>query len=82
MPERFWVPIGLTLPTVAPGQNSGALRFVSPVLHIPSRKDDGHRRNVSARKVSGYSPETTFQKLSLKPAHTKSAKLKAHNKPG
>jgi hypothetical protein len=36
MPERFWIPLELrfALPTVAPGQTPGALRFVSLALHI------------------------------------------------
>ena len=42
----------LSLPTVAPGQTPGALRFVSLVLHILPHKGERHRRNVSARKVS------------------------------
>jgi hypothetical protein len=52
----------LSLPTVAPGQTPGALRFVSLVLHIPPQKGGGHRRNVSARKVSELElhPETYF----------------------
>src|SRR3974390_3461842 len=33
-PERFWIPLRLSLPTVAPGQFPGALRFVSLALHI------------------------------------------------
>jgi len=33
-PERFWIPFRPSLPTVAPGQNPGALRFVSLALHI------------------------------------------------
>jgi len=32
--ERFWIPFRLSLPTVAPGQFPGALRFVSLALHI------------------------------------------------
>jgi hypothetical protein len=36
MLERFWIPLELrlALPTVAPGQTPGALRFVSLALHI------------------------------------------------
>jgi len=48
-------PFRLTLPTVAPGQIPGALRFVSPALHIPPQKGERHRRNVSARKASKLS---------------------------
>jgi hypothetical protein len=53
-PERFWIPLELrfALPTVAPGQTPGALRFVSLALHILPQKGGRHRRNVSARKVS------------------------------
>jgi hypothetical protein len=32
--ERFWIPLRLSPPTVAPGQTAGALRFVSLALHI------------------------------------------------
>jgi hypothetical protein len=52
------------LPTVAPGQIPGALRFVSLALHILPHKGERRRRNVSARKVSGHAaiPETHFSK--------------------
>jgi len=58
-------PVRLTLPTVAPGPTSGALRFVSLALHIPSHKGEGRRRNVSARNISEPScrPETLFSSL-------------------
>ena len=61
-PERFWIPFRLSLPTVAPGQTPGALRFVSLALHILPQKGGRHRRNVSARKVSepALHPETHF----------------------
>jgi len=49
------------LPTVAPGQNPGALRFVSLALHILPQKGGRHRRNVSARKSpKKLYPETHF----------------------
>jgi len=44
-------PLRLTLPTVAPGQTPGALRFVSLALHILPHKGERHRRYVSARNV-------------------------------
>jgi len=50
-------PFRLTLPTVAPGQTPGALRFVSLALHILPRKGRRRRRHVSARKV----PEPALQ---------------------
>jgi hypothetical protein len=34
-------PLRLTLPTVAPGQNPGALRFVSLALHVLSHRAKG-----------------------------------------
>ena len=43
-------PFRLTLPTVAPGQTPGALRFVSLPLHILPQKGGRHRRSISARK--------------------------------
>jgi len=54
----------LMLPTVAPGQTPGALRFDSLALHILSHKGERRRRNVSARKVSElyFDPETHFSK--------------------
>jgi hypothetical protein len=54
----------LMLPTVAPGQTPGALRFASLALHILSHKGERRRRNVSARKVSEtyFDPETYFSK--------------------
>src|SRR5271165_4145742 len=57
----------LSLPTVAPGQTPGALRFVSLALHVLPHKGGRRRRYVSARKVSEpyYHPETHFQKLPL-----------------
>ena len=48
----------LSLPTVAPGQTPGALRFVSLALHILPQKGGRHRRNVSARKVSESVPSS------------------------
>lgn len=45
-------PFRLSLPTVAPGQIAGALRFVSLALHILPHKGVRRRRNVLARKVS------------------------------
>jgi hypothetical protein len=42
----------LTLPTVAPGQFPGVLRFASLALHILPQKGGRHRRYVSARKIS------------------------------
>src|SRR3984957_16840851 len=61
-PERFWIPLRLSLPTVAPGRTPGALRFVSLALHILPQKGGRRRRNVSARKVSepAHHPETHF----------------------
>ena len=54
----------LSLPTVAPGQTPGALRFVSLALHILPQKGGRHRRNVSARKLSEpeLHSETHFSK--------------------
>jgi hypothetical protein len=50
----------LSLPTVAPGQTPGALRFVSPALHILRIRAKGTAGSVSARKVSDSTnnPET------------------------
>jgi hypothetical protein len=54
----------LSLPTVAPGQTPGALRFVSLALHILPQKGGRHRRNVSARKFPNLlHPETHFSSL-------------------
>jgi hypothetical protein len=74
----------LTLPTVAPGQTPGALRFVSLALHIPSHKGERHRRNVSARNVSEPEnhPETCFSKAQLRSLRTLPQKPTAHSKPG
>ena len=67
-------PLRLTLPTVAPGQTPGALRFVSLALHILSHKGERRRRHVSARNVSEphfFNSETRFSKaLPLHFAHT------------
>ena len=62
----------LSLPTVAPGQTPGALRFVSLALHIPPQKGGRHRRNVSARNVSEsvLHPETHFSTAPLQALHT------------
>src|SRR5215469_3041251 len=65
-PERFWIPLRLTLPTVAPGQTPGALRFVSLALHILSHKGERRRRYISARKVfEPFSSETYFTTAQL-----------------
>jgi len=54
----------LSLPTVAPGQTPGALRFVSLALHILPHKGERRRRYVSARNASElyFHPETRFSK--------------------
>ena len=70
-PERFWIPLRLSPPTVAPGQTPGALRFVSLAPHILPQKGERHRRNVSARKVSepALHPETYFSTAPLQALH-------------
>jgi hypothetical protein len=61
----------LSLPTVAPGQFPGALRFVSLALHILPQKGGRHRRSISARKnfrndwTYLFNPETHFSKAHL-----------------
>ena len=63
----------LTLPTVAPGQTPGALRFVSLALHILSHKGERRRRYVSARKVSEFTSlirKLVSLKLYCKSLHT------------
>lgn len=69
----------LMLPTVAPGQIPGALRFVSLALHILSHKGERRRRNVSARKVSGHAAirKRISLKLSRRSSHT-TAKNQQH----
>jgi hypothetical protein len=73
----------LTLPTVAPGQNPEALRFVSLALHILPQKGGRHRRYVSARNVSEpyCHPETHFSSYfssTASPAHTIAQKNPQH----
>jgi len=75
----------LSLPTVAPGQTPGALRFVSLALHILPQKGGRHRRNVSARKVSepvlhfsAHHPETHFSIAPLQ-AHCAQLRSKPHS---
>jgi hypothetical protein len=63
-PQRFWIPLRLTPPTVAPGLFPEALRFVSLVPHILQHKGRRHRRNVSARNVS--EPTLIRKRVSLK----------------
>src|SRR5215831_4095009 len=74
-------PLRLSLPTVAPGQTPGALRFVSLALHILPHKGERHRRYVSARNVS--EPYSSGNPVSLKLdrysstlAHTPTRKLR------
>ena len=62
-PERFWIPLRLSLPTVAPGQFPGALRFVSLALHILSQGRKAAQARFSEECFRAYSdPETRFSK--------------------
>ena len=66
MPERdSGFPVRLTLPTVAPGQIPGALRFVSLALHILRERAKAPQARFS-EEVSGkiLPPETRFLKSS------------------
>ena len=61
--ERFWIPLRLTLPTVAPGQTPGALRFVSLALHILSQGRKAPQARFSEECFRPYSdPETRLSK--------------------
>jgi hypothetical protein len=73
-------PFRLTLPTVAPGQTTGALRFVSLALHILSQKGERHRRYVSARKVPepDFNSETHFSTAQLPISTDTAAKNPQH----
>src|ERR1700684_4505015 len=68
----------LSLPTVAPGQTPGALRFVSLALHILPQKGGRHRRNVSARNVSeSFTPfgNAFLYSSTASPAHNRARTL-------